>query len=207
MSLQAAQAKLLAVDPSRWPAPVAALALAQPLLTLAVRAAGPGFELVSNVGVPSESPCDIFCKLGIKSWRDSGSLRAIRQGLRLPEALDALLATPTPQQRVLARAWTDNGTPLLLRLLPYIDFCDISEVRWLTGPREVRFISACQRGASAPLLGPALARMKALAQAFTVSLPPLMYIIELACLPDGSLKLVEINPGLQPAEIRALHAA
>jgi hypothetical protein len=38
-------------------------------------------------------------------------------------------------------------------------------------------------------------------------LPPTAHIVELACMPDGDVRLVEINPGLEPVELRALQAA
>jgi hypothetical protein len=148
-----------------------------------------------------------MCKLAIKSWRDSGSLQIVAAGVPLRPAIEHLLKRPTPAQRTVARAWLDTGTPLLLHLLPYRSFTDISEVRWLTSPRETRFISACQRGQSAALLGRAMPQMKRLAQELASHLSAHSHIIELACLPDGQIKLVEVNPALQPLEIKALFAA
>ena len=44
----------------------------------------------------------------------------------------------------MARAWLETGTPLKLYLYRFHDFSQISEVRWQTDPRGVRFVSACK---------------------------------------------------------------
>jgi hypothetical protein len=70
----------------------------------------------------------------------------------------------------------------------------------------VQFISACQRGQSSGLVGGAMARMRALARQVGDLLPPTAHIVEFACLPNGEVRLVEINPGLEPPELRLLTA-
>jgi hypothetical protein len=207
VTLRVTYQKLLASDPARWPDRAKELALSTPLFSVAVQPLGAGFEMKRPVQLPDVAACDLVCKLGIKSWRDSGSLRAIRAQLPLRPALSAMLETPTPQQRVLARAWTETKTPLMLRAMPYVDFSDISEVRWLVTPREARFVSACQRGSSGKRLGRVLETMQDLAREVSSQLPPYPTVMEFACLPDGVVRLVEINPGLEPAELRALQAA
>jgi len=154
----------------------------------------------------AEASRDLFGKLGIKSWRDGGSLRPIFQGMPLEPVVRRLLSQPTAAQRLVARAWLDSGTPLELHLYAYRDFSQVSEVRWQVDPRGVRFISACQRGQSAGLLGAAMPRMRALATRVAAALPPTAHIVEFACLPDGEVRLVEINPGLELPELRLLTA-
>lgn len=208
MTLQTAYDKLLAVDIDRLPPPLRAALLNQPLFSIPLEAAGEGFGPAQwTVTLPGEAPQDLFGKLGIKSWRDGGSLRPILRGMPLEPVVRRLLSQPTPAQRTVARAWLQSGTPLKLHLYAYRDFGQVSEVRWLIDARGVQFISACQRGQSAGRLGAAMPRMRALAQQIGAALPPTAHIVELACLPDGEVRLVEINPGLDLPELRELAAA
>jgi len=207
MTLQTAHDKLLAVDIDRLPPPLRAALLNQPVFSIPVKAAGNAFEPAQwPAALPAEAPRDLFGKLGIKSWRDGGSLRPIFQGMPLEPVVRRLLSQPTAAQRLVARAWLDSGTPLELHLYAYRDFSQVSEVRWQVDPRGVRFISACQRGQSAGLLGAAMPRMRALATRVAAALPPTAHIVEFACLPDGEVRLVEINPGLELPELRLLTA-
>jgi len=207
MTLETAHDKLLAVDIDRLPPALRAALLNQPMFSIPVKAAGSGFEPAQwPAALPAEAPRDLFGKLGIKSWRDGGSLRPIFQGMPLEPVVRRLLSQPTPAQRHVARAWLDSGTPLKLHLYAYRDFSQVSEVRWQVDPRGVRFISACQRGQSAGLLGAAMPRMRALATRVAAALPPTAHIVEFACLPDGEVRLVEINPGLELPELRLLTA-
>jgi len=207
MTLQTAHDKLLAVDIDRLPPPLRAALLNQPVFSIPVKAAANAFEPAQwPAALPAEAPRDLFGKLGIKSWRDGGSLRPIFQGMPLEPVVRRLLSQPTAAQRLVARAWLDSGTPLELHLYAYRDFSQVSEVRWQVDPRGVRFISACQRGQSAGLLGAAMPRMRALATRVAAALPPTAHIVEFACLPDGEVRLVEINPGLELPELRLLTA-
>lgn len=208
MTLEKAHDKLLAVDIDRLPPPLRAALLNQPLFSIPLRPAGSGFEPAAwPATLPVEAPQDLFGKLGIKSWRDGGSLRPIFQGMPLRTMAERLLAQPTSAQRTVARAWLDTGTPLKLHLYAYRDFSQISEVRWQVDARGVRFVSACQRGESAGMLGAAMPRMRALAAQIGAALPPTAHLVEFACLPDGQVRLVEINPGLELPELRALKVA
>jgi len=205
--LKTAQAKLLALDVERLPPPLQAASLNQPVFSIEVKAVGGAFEVERwPAAMPAEAPRDLFGKLGIKSWRDGGSLRPIFRAMPLRAVVDRLLSQPTAAQRVAARAWLDTGTPLKLHLFPYIDFTHVSEVRWQVDARGVRFVSACQRGQSAGLLGGAMPHMRTLAARIGAALPPTAHIVEFACLPDGEVRLVEINPGLELPELRALAA-
>ena len=208
MSLNTAHDKLLAVDIDRLPPALRAALLNQPLFSIPLKATGNGFEPANwPAALPADAPQDLFGKLGIKSWRDGGSLRPIFRGMPLRPVVERLLSQPTTAQRIVAGAWLDSGTPLRLHLYAWRDFSQVSEVRWQVDARGVRFISACQRGQSSGLVGGAMARMRALAGQVGDLLPPTAHIVEFACLPDGDVRLVEINPGLELSELRLLTAA
>lgn len=206
-SLDTAREKLLALDPKRLPPALQAMMLVRPYAHVLVQPAGDGYAVKRWGGVPQEAARDTVCKLGIKSWRDSGGLRPIYQGAPLRRCIELLLAEPTAPQRTLARVWLDTRTPLSVQLLPYVDFRDISETRWLVGPDVLRFVSACERGASAAGLAAAMDAVQALALEAADHLPPRSHLLDIACPPDGPPRLVEVNPALTPAELQALMAA
>ena len=204
--LRAAFDKVLAVQPARLPPAVQKLLLAPPLKSLDVVAAGDGFALARPAAAPGVAAQALVPKLGIKSWRDGGSLNVIHDGVPLAQALQKILARPTLAQRTLAQAWLMSDQPLQVHLSAYLDFADISEARWLAGPREVRAISQCLRGASAASVPGLMPRLQAAALKLVEQLPPRSHVIDLACLPDGNLRVLEINPGLTPREVAALQA-
>ena len=207
MTLATAHDKLLAVDIDRLSPPLRAALLNQPLFSIPLKAAGNGFEPENwPAAMPADAPQDLFGKLGIKSWRDGGSLRPLYQGMPLRPLVERLLSQPTRAQRVAARAWLETGTPLTLHLFPYRDFSQVSEVRWQVDARGVHFVSACQRGESGALVGGAMGRMRALAKHVGDLLPPTSHVVEIACLPDGEVRPLEINPGLELPDLRLLKA-
>lgn len=202
--LKSATDKVLAVQYTRLPPDIQKLLLSPPLKSLDVQPAGSGFALVDPGAAQDVAPASLIPKLGIKSWRDDGSLNVIYDGVPLALVLDKILARPTDAQRVLAKAWLLNGLALQVHLSLYHDFTDISEVRYLASPRDIRVVSQCLRGATAtavPSLGP---RLQAAVKMLVALLPPRSHVIDLACLPDGNLRVVEINPGLTPQEVNAL---
>ncbi|MBL8481494.1 MAG: hypothetical protein JNJ60_04820 [Rhodocyclaceae bacterium] len=125
----------------------------------------------------------------------------------LRAALQNMLAGPTTAQQIVARAWLRSGIPLAAHMYAYRNFVDISEVRWLLTARGARFVSACLRGNSAAVLARAMPAMRGFAEQLACHLPKRAHLVELACLPDGAINLVEINPALRPDELRALHTA
>ena len=208
MTLETAHFKMLAVDVERLPPPLQGALLNRPLFAIEVKAAGGVFEVAHwPAMLPADAPQDLFGKLGIKSWRDGGSLRPIFRGMPLRPVVDRLLSQPTRAQRIVAQAWLDSGSPLKLHLFPHVDFTHVSEVRWQVDARGVQFVSVCQRGSSSDLLGTAMPRMRALAGQVGDLLPPTTHIVEMACLPNGDVRVVEINPGLDLGELRALKVA
>ena len=203
MSLEEAHRKLLAVDPARLPPACRNVMLARPVHALPLDGA---LQVKDWTGVDEIATQDFFPKLGIKSWRDGGSSCVIASGMPLRPVIESILANPTWQQRTLAGAWTDSGTPLHLYLYPFVDCTDVTESRWLAGPRGSRFVSACQRGRSGPLLGSALHAMQAFAGQVAQSIGEDVQLVELGLLPSGEIRLVEVNPALEPAEAAALLA-
>jgi hypothetical protein len=202
--LQAAFDKVLAVQPARLPPDIQKLLLTPPLRSLDVVLAGDGFALADPAAAPGNAPQALVPKLGIKSWRDGGSLNVIHDGVPLAAALQKILARPTAAQRTLAQAWLQTGQPLQVHLMAYVDFTDISEARFLASPREVRAVSQCLRGASAASVPGLMPRLDAAVKKLVALLPPRSHVIDLACLPDGNLRVVEINPGLGPNDLAAL---
>jgi hypothetical protein len=202
--LKSATDKVLAVQYTRLPPDIQKLLLSPPIKSLAVQPAGSGFALVAPAAAQTTATATLMPKLGIKSWRDDGSLNVIYDGVPLALVLDKILARPTYAQRVLAKAWLLNGLPLQVHLSLYLDFTDISEVRYLACPRETRIISQCLRGASAAGVSSQVPYLQAAVKMLVNQLPPCSHVIDLACLPDGNLRVMEINPGLTPREVKAL---
>lgn len=202
--LKSAFDKVLAVQHARLPPALQKLVLAPPLQSLDVVPDGPGFALARRAAAPGPARQALVPKLGIKSWRDGGSLNVIQDGVPLADALQKMLARPTAAQRTLAQAWLRNGLPLQVHLSAYLDFTDISEARFLAGPREVRAVSQCLRGASASMVAGLMPRLRAAAAKLVEQLPPRSHVIDLACLSDGNIRVVEVNPGLTPQDLKAL---
>jgi len=204
VSLDSAYEKIRAVDPAALPEPVRQLLVALPTLQLVLQ---PDLAVKDWATLPEEAPYNLFPKLGIKSWRDGGSVRPIARGMPLRPIVQGLLRSTTPQQRAVLGAWRAASLPVTLYFYPVVDFSDVTEVRWLARPGGVEFVSACQRGASAARLGAALGDLQALAGRIADLLPERSHIIELALSPGGQMRLVEVNPALEPAELDAVLAA
>lgn len=202
--LRSAFDKILALEPTRLPPGIQEKLLSPPLLSFDVARSGLGFVLANPAAAKGPAPQSLMPKLGIKSWRDGGSLKIIYDGVPLAAGLEWILAHPTPAQRSLVRAWLDTSQPLKLHLSAYVDFTNISEARFLAGPREVRAVSQCCRGSSAASMTERTSQLYALAAELVVQLPPRNHLIDLACLPDGTLHVLEINPGLTPRDLKAL---
>ncbi len=199
--------KLLAVEPDRLPDAVREQMLALPMWVLPIVPKGDHYALATPGAWDRPAPQALVPKLAIKTWRDAGTLGVVYEGVQMRPILDALLARPSRAQRIVAQAWTDSASPLKLYLTPYVDFSDISEARFLAGPHELRLVSRCLRGASTTRMGAAIPVMRALAHRLAGELPPRSHVLDFACLPDGSVKLVEVNPGLTPVDLQTLRQA
>lgn len=204
MSAPAAWERLVSCDFEQLPPAVQALHLSRPVRSAPVQAQGRGFRLVAPEAFAEAAAVPLFPKLGIKSWREAGGLGVIYEGVAPLAVVAPLLRAPTDAQRLMARAWQRAGRPLQVHLWPYLDFTDITEARYLVRAGGARFTSACLRGASAPRYEPSVVRMVRLAEEVAQHLPPVPWIVDLALLPDESLRVVEINPALGPRELAEL---
>lgn len=207
MDLSATHEKLRAVEFTALPEPVRQAHWVAPLLSVPLRPEGEGFAPLDPAALDRPAPTTLLPKLAIKSWRDSGGLGLIYEGASMLTVVGKLLAHPTAQQRTVARAWLDAGEPLHLHLLPFVDLVDVSEARFLAHVRETRLVSACQRGSSARGFGAALPQMLALARSLTAHLPTRSHVLDLALLPTGQVRVIEVNPGLTPQDLGLLRQA
>lgn len=203
----AADLKLLACAFEKLPKPIQDAHLTRPALITEVEPDGDGFRLMRPAGFLGPAPQALVPKLGIKTWRDAGGLGVIYAGVAMVALLKPLLLAPSGAQRVMARSWARTGTPLPLYLLPYLDFSDISEIRFLAHAGSCRRISACLRGNSAAGFDARISRISRLGQAAKQCAALLgggSWILDLALLPDDRIRIVEVNPALSPVELAAL---
>ncbi|QRK11410.1 hypothetical protein JQX13_15845 [Archangium violaceum] len=196
--------KLQAVEFDRLPGRVQKAYLAPPVLSAPVAPLGEGFQLSLPTSLDLPAPRALVPKLGIKSWRDAGALGVIYEGVNIREVVERLLKCPTRPQRLAARAWLETGLPLRLHLSPYVDYSEVSEVRFLANPRECRRLSSCLRGQSAQSFAAALPQLTAFAEELATHLPQRSHLLEIAYLSPGEFWLVEVNPGLTPQDLAIL---
>lgn len=199
-------AKILSTDFDNLPEPVRRHYLAPPILSFAVLQNGNGFALANPGEADRPAPEALMPKLGVKSWRDGGALGIIYEGVSMREMLTMLLQHPTGAQSLAARAWTRTRTPLFVRLSRYVDFSEISEVRFLAGRDGVRRISACLRGSTGRGVASMSGRLSSAARKTADALGAGSWIMDFGVLPDGSIRIVDINPGLTPQDIAAIKA-
>lgn len=196
--------KIRAVEFDQLPIPVQMAHLTSPVLSVTVEPDSTAFHLVSPISLERPAPEALVPKLGIKSWRDSGTLGVIYEGMNIRQVIDRLLLQPTMSQRLVSCAWTQASLPLRLHLLRYVDFSEISEVRFLINPRECRRISTCLRGQSAQGFAAALPKVTAFAKEIAGHLPQRSHILDIGYLGTGGIWLIDVNPGLTPGDITVL---
>jgi hypothetical protein len=196
--------RLVSCEFERMPPAVQGLHLSRPVCSAPVQVHGSGFRLRAPEAWAEPATTAMYPKLGIKSWRDAGGLGVIYVGVPLLAVVAPLLRAPTQAQRVMVRAWQRAGQTLQVHLWPYQDFADVTEARYLVRGGVARATSVCLRGASAPRFAHSAARLQRLAQDVAEQLAPAPWIIDLAVLPDDSLKVVEVNPALGPRELTEL---
>lgn len=200
MSLAELYAQFRATDPVQWPDALKPHAWAWPDLSLPLCQTETGtFDF--DADLPINAPRDFFPKLAIKSWRDSGRLRMVPRGAPFRNTLKGLLMSPTQQQRLVLEAWFTDGATPFLHLYPWRPTHRTTEARYLAGPEGVRRLSSCYRD-NAPA-------DFAAAQALAVEVRDLMglkssLVLQLAYAPDGSPKVVDINPALSRPHLRLL---
>jgi len=196
--------KLLACAFEKLPKPIQNAHLTRPALITEVEPDGDGFRLMRPAGFLGPASQPLVPKLGIKTWRDAGGLGVIYSGVAMIALLKPLLRAPTGAQRLMARSWARYGTPLPLYLLPYLDFSDTSEARFLAHAGSCRRISACLRGSSAAGFDARVSRLGQAAKQCAALLGAGSWILDLALLPDDRIRIVEVNPALSPVELAVL---
>ena len=196
--------KLQAVEFDKLPKSIQGVYLAPPVISMPIEPDGDGFKLLNPGELDRPAPQALVPKLGIKSWRDAGRLGVIYEGMNMRKMAEKLLKHPTQPQCLAASAWTETKSPLRLHLSPYVDFSEVSEVRFLADQKQCRRISACLRGSSAPGLSAALPQLASFAANIAAHLPPHGHIIDVGYFPSGDVWLVEINPGLTPQDLAVL---
>lgn len=196
--------KLLATEFTRLPLPVRKLYLNQPLFIESVSPEGEGYRLSKPENLDQEADTALFPKLGIKSWRDKGTLGIIHKGQKVLDRIERLLARPTPTQRQVAQAWVKNKMPLNLYLSSYLDFTEVSEIRFLVNRHQCRRTSFCFRGKLGNSYKSMVSKSRDIAEKVGNQLPDRSHIIELAYLPNDEIRVIEINPGLTPSDIQLL---
>lgn len=194
-------ARLRSTDVLNWPKPVRESAWQMPWRSLALRtgpASGP-LQLIDDC--PELAPIDLFPKLAIKSWQESGRLRFIPADQLLHPAVVARLASPTGQQIAVLRAWRDYDAIAHLHLFEWRDMTNVSELRchWIGGARH--HVSTFRRNGAA-LQMDVLERAE---DAILESLPELRdFVVQFAVGPDGYPWILDINPILSRRELAML---
>lgn len=196
--------KLQAVEFDRLPKRVQKEYLAPPILSEPVLPSGAEFRLWSPTSLNYPASQALVPKLGIKGWRDSGVLGVVYEGMNVRLMVERLLKWPTAPQRLAARAWLQADLPLRMYLSPYVDFSEVTEVRFLADPRQCRHISACLRGQSEESFAEALPLLTDFAKEIAAHLPQRIHLLDVCYLTTGKIWLVEVNPGLTPQDLAVL---
>lgn len=152
-----------------------------------------GIVLIDDGFVPNVDTAKGICfpKLGPKSWRDTGSGKPVLVDASLKSRLDGLLCNVSDQQGYVAREIARSGEPLYLYLFEWVNYSRISEFRVTVERGEFRLSSSCQRSnVRAGYRSNILAFAREIASEFSCS----DLIIDVAYLPSGECKLVEVNP-------------
>lgn len=196
-----AHTRLRMTDISAWPEEVRALAWCRPWVSLPLEVDAAGIALAEDCA--EVAPKDLFPKLAIKSWQESGRLRLIPGELPLRPALEARLASPTRQQMTVLRAWADAEAPPFLHLFPWHDMSKVSEVRYAWTNGQIRVLSACRRG-GVSLDGGDFSRVT---QRIAEQMPGLgNFIAQFAIELSGRAGIVDINPILDQETLLSLTA-
>ena len=202
--------KIRAVDYSNLPESIRQAMLSRPEIATPVHFTEKGFELARPVDLQMPASVDFMPKLGIKSWQTSGSLGLIYQGVNIHTVVDTLLSKPTHAQKIAAKAWaatelaSQNSPVLNLYLYPYIDFSQVTEVRFQINHQQCRKISACLRSQPQQQFEQLLPKWYKLARDIAAHLPNYSHLLDMAHLPTGKIGIVEINPALTLSDLKVL---
>lgn len=140
----------------------------------------------------TDAPVSVcFPKLGPKSWRDTGSGKPVLADAGLKARLVRLLGNISDQQGYLVREIAKAGQPLFLYLFDWVDYSQISEFRVTVKQDDIRLSSSCIRcGVGNGYRADVLEFAKEIAADCGCD----DMIVDVAYLPSGECKLVEINP-------------
>ena len=196
--------KIRAVEFDRLPEDVQKAFPNPPLYSEPVWHRKEGFRLLSPDSLDHPAPQALFPKLGIKSWRDSGSLAIIYKEINIRSAAERILQIPTDAQLILAKAWINYLLPFRLHLFPYVDFSNVTEVRFLANTTRCLVISACLRGQSVDDYKNSLPQITEFAKKMAKHLSPASHILDVGHFISGEIRLVDVNPALNPAELSLL---
>ena len=199
MSLAAIYARVRATEITEWPADVQAHAFAMPMLSVPVGAMPMGFAAAGPL--PASHASDLFPKLGVKSWQETGRLRIIPAGQPLADQVAARLATPTRQQLLLQAAWPAGE--MQLHLFAAQDFTAISEARYLVSGGNAARSTLCLRGTEQIVMQAADYALS-LATGAAARLEAGSVIVQIAFEPGGRVSILDINPALTPQQTEAL---
>ncbi|MEM6483569.1 MAG: hypothetical protein AAF662_01100 [Pseudomonadota bacterium] len=205
--LATAKKKLLATDHAALPPEIRESMIAEPMVGIPIASTSKGLKPKLEELPWETAPRTLFPKLGVKSWRDGGRLQLCPAGWPVSPHLDALLNNPTEAQRATIKVWANTSQQLHLYLFPYLDFSGVTEARFLCSRGEASLSSICKRGSSAELFAAARPKMRALVEKLAPSLPMTSAIFDVGLTPGGAIRIVDVNPGLTPQEVKSLMSA
>jgi len=190
--------RILATEVTRLPETVKNRLLTHPFVSLSLDYAHkrPARPVMRRMPDLSDRP-DLFPKLVVKSWRDSGSLRIISSHENLENAILRRLGTLSATQQKMLDILSLTETSCRLHLFPARDFQHISEIRIRPLPSgSVQITSECARGKSSLLLSEKRDALKSCA-IDTANAFDFPVIVDLGIKPDGAIFVVDINPVLE----------
>jgi len=134
--------KIRSVEFNLLPEPIQKVYLSPPIISVPVKQDDLAFKASYSPKLEGNAIEAYMPKLGIKSWKEAGSLGLIYQGVKIRSIIEPLLKNPTEAQRISAQAWLKFKLPLMLHLLAYVDFSQVTEVRYLVNRKGIRGISS-----------------------------------------------------------------
>jgi hypothetical protein len=201
MTLAGILARVEATEIINWPSSVLEHAFTPPVYSVKIAQGDNGLRATDPL--PPTHAGDLFPKLGVKSWQETGRLRIIRAGQPLVESVAGLLATPTRQHLCLMAAW--QKAQLHLHLFAWHDFTQISEARYLVSGGTCARTSLCLRGAATEaVVAQTAAYARNLAKGTADRIDAGSVIVQVAIEASGRVTVLDVNPGLTPAETSML---
>lgn len=198
--------KIRSVEFSKLPKPVQNAHLMPPVISVPIEQEEDYFQPSCSDKLQGKASECYMPKLGIKSWKESGSLALIYEGITLLPAVQILLQKPTKAQNISAQAWLKYKLPLTLHLSSYVDFSQVSEVRFIVSEKGIKRTSCCLRGLTMAVFQQVLPDINRFIREIKEHLPDYSHILDVAYLPNGKIRLIEVNPALTSQELKKLKA-